>query len=493
MLDALGNGLRTEPQRDALCAALAGRHALLVLDNCEQVAGDAAREVAFLLERLPLLHVLATSRRALGVDGEQVLPLPALTTPDEPDALALLAANPAVALFVDRARLARTDFHLTAANAAAVAGLVRWLDGMPLAIELAAARVRTLAPAQMLALMQGGAGSGLKLVARNGPRGGADGRHASMIDVVAWSWHLLGEGARTLLADMSLFPGGFTLEAARAVGGAALAQTAQHIDELVEHSMLRPADGERFAPYEVIREFAAARLDAERAAAARGAQRRWLLDWARALPATPPLAMVRAEMPNIVAVLAGCVSDADAAADAIDLLALLRRCFEDVDLPAAGLRHLESAIEACGDGARAGRGRSLIAGLLFNAGRADDALRHARLGLDGAATLTRGAGARAARDGQRHLARQPPGAASAGADRRGRALGAAAGAIDVQASLCALRAFILAASPRRGRCRAPAPACARVMAAQGQPARGQQRPVQPGGDRQQQRPAAAVR
>ncbi len=532
VLEALAGSLRTEARTESLCTALAGHQALLVLDNCEQVATAAAQQVAPLLARLPLLHLLATSRRALGVDGEQVIALPTLPTPDADESgapgqdredLGVLAANPAVALFVDRARLARSDFHLTPANAGTVAGLVSWLDGMPLAIELAAARVRTLGPAQMLHLLQQGqpgAPSPLALVARSGPRSGADARHASMVEVVAWSWHLLRDGARQLLAAMALFPGGFTLEAAHAVrvlddgasvdkglsasgkanerqrstlgasqsdrpGGVgllvaraeglpesmsqglsqglsdgrsvglsvgdpvanepSLAHTAQLIDELVEHSMLRPAlDGERFAPYEVIREYALAQLRPEHVAQVQAAQRLWLLAWASKLPLTPPLAQVRAEMPNIVAALAACRANAAAAHDAMDLLALLRRCFEDVDLPAAGLRHLESAIAACTDAASASRGRSLIAGLLFSAGRAADALRQARAGLEGAATLEPAARARALHAmASVHWRATKDAAGAWPLIDEAEPLAQAAGALEVQASLCALRAFIV--------------------------------------------------
>jgi predicted ATPase len=445
VLEAFGAALHVEASRDALCAALAGRTALLVVDNCEQVAAAAGAEIAVLLEREPRLHVLATSRRALGLDGECVLALPTLALPDALDMPGVLATNPAVALFVDRARLARADFHLSAANAAAVAALVRWLDGMPLAIELAAARVRTIGPAQMLALMQDGAGGGLALVARRGPRGGVDARHASMTEVVAWSWRMLGDGARSLLADLSLFPGGFTLEAAQAVADVPLAAAAQLLDELVEQSMLRPAlDGERFSVYEVIREYAASQLTGERAARVRAAQRRWLLRWAHELPRTPPLAAVRAEMPNIVAVLAQGADDPQAAADAIDLLAVLRRCFEDVELPPAGLRHLERAIEACADAGRASRGRSLVSGLLFSAGRADDALRQARLGLDGAAGLDELSRARAlhAVASVSWRATKNPQAAWPLIEEA-EPLARATGARDVQASLCALSAFIV--------------------------------------------------
>ncbi len=179
-LDAIGGSFQIgasselEARRTALQRALRGRRALMVLDNCEQIAEPLAAELAILLDRVPELHVVATSRRALGLDGELVFSLLPLRTPAQRDGLALVAESPAVALFVNRARVARADFHLSERNAVAVADLVRWLDGMPLAIEIAAARVRTLGPAAMLSLLQQEDHAGLAFMARSGPRGGRE-------------------------------------------------------------------------------------------------------------------------------------------------------------------------------------------------------------------------------------------------------------------------------------------------------------------------------
>ena len=202
-------------------------------------------------------------------------------------------------------------------------------------------------------------------------------------------------------------------------------------------------DGERFAAFEVIREFSAAHVAPARAAAVRVAQRQWLLEWARALALTPPLDAVRAEMLNIVAMLEGAVADG-AACEAIELLAVLRRCFEDVELPAAGLHQLERAIDACADAVQASRGHTLVAALLFNAGEAASALRHAEAGLAAAAVLTKAQHARAlhALASVRWRSTKQAHDVLPLIDQA-EVLAESAVADDVLASLCALRAFIV--------------------------------------------------
>ncbi|MCW5611942.1 MAG: AAA family ATPase [Rubrivivax sp.] len=148
--DRLALALGLDDQGDALRAvtrALAGRRTLLVLDNAEQLAPDAVALVAALAARLPGLHLLVTSRRPLALDGEQEWALDPLPTPPPGADAAAALASPAVQLFAARARATRADFHLHDGNLDTVAELVRLLDGLPLALELAAARVRTLPPA----------------------------------------------------------------------------------------------------------------------------------------------------------------------------------------------------------------------------------------------------------------------------------------------------------------------------------------------------------
>jgi non-specific serine/threonine protein kinase len=185
---------------------------LLILDNLEQVT-EAATPIAELLAVCPCLTALATSRVALHLSGEQEYPVPPLTIPPaDPRAdLSAVAANDAVALFVQRARAVAPSFALTATNAAAVAGVCRRLDGLPLAIELAAARIKMFSPEALLARL----GTGLPLLT-GGPRDQPE-RLRSMRDAVAWSHDLLDPDEQMLFRRLAVFADGFTLEAAEAV------------------------------------------------------------------------------------------------------------------------------------------------------------------------------------------------------------------------------------------------------------------------------------
>lgn len=144
---------------EKLQAALDGQRLLLLLDNAEPLDDGAVATLAALAEQLPQAHWLVTSRRPLGLDGEQRFTLAPLELPARAAPLAEVAMSAAVALFVDRVRAQRPEFHVTAANRDSVVALVSWLGGLPLAIELAACRARSLTPARMLALLQGGPGA----------------------------------------------------------------------------------------------------------------------------------------------------------------------------------------------------------------------------------------------------------------------------------------------------------------------------------------------
>ena len=195
-----------------LARSLAERRLLLVLDNFEQVSA-AASEVAALLRGVPGLKALVTSRAALRVQGEQEYPIPPLSLPVVADETSVdaLGQIPSVRLFVTRAQAAQSDFSLTAANAAAVIAICRRLDGLPLAIELAAARSAFLPPATLLARLEKGLavlGSG----ARDLPA-----RQRTLRDTIAWSYDLLTPAERALLRQLAVFAGGWTLESAEAV------------------------------------------------------------------------------------------------------------------------------------------------------------------------------------------------------------------------------------------------------------------------------------
>ena len=248
-------GVREQPGMPAagvLARVLARQQLLLVLDNCEHVIGAAAELCAGLLAACDDVRVLATSREPVRVAGEARYRLGPLTLPD-PDEAADAAGCEAVALFADRARQADAHFALAAETTAAVARLVRRLDGMPLAIELAAARAEALSVAQLADRLDDRFG----LLAA-GDRLAPD-RHRSLAATVEWSYQLLDEHERRVFRQVSVFPGSFTLEAAEAVAGAGAGPM---VLRLVDCSLLVPPrpgpDGRsRYVMLETLRAYGA--------------------------------------------------------------------------------------------------------------------------------------------------------------------------------------------------------------------------------------------
>ena len=248
---------------DSLAIAIGTRHLLLVLDNCEQVV-RAAPEVAALLAVCPALRILATSRVVLRIAAEQVVPVLPLALPDRSARTSLpeLARSEAVALFVARARAAEPAFGPTAATAEAIAALVHRLDGLPLAIELAAARIRALPPATLLARLD------RRLPLLTGGARDAPARQRTMRDAIAWSYDLLAPDERVICRWLSVFAGGFTLEAAEAVAATArqdvdvLAGLAALVDASLLHRLAGSDDEPRFGMLETVREFAQDQLAA---------------------------------------------------------------------------------------------------------------------------------------------------------------------------------------------------------------------------------------
>jgi predicted ATPase/DNA-binding SARP family transcriptional activator len=259
-------GARTDAgvtPEQAITGLLQEREILLVLDNCEHVVDICAHLVERLLRACSRLRVLATSREPLGVTGERSWLVPTLALPERGAPLSAAAAGEsgAVRLFVERARDAAPGFALTEANVEAVVQICRRLDGLPLALELAAARIAVLTPAQLAARLDD-----RFAVLSTGPRA-ATPRQRTLRGTVDWSYELLDEDERILLARLSVFVGGFTLEAAERVcagGEIPAARVLELLASLASKSLVtmqEQDDGQaRYTLLETIREYAGERL-----------------------------------------------------------------------------------------------------------------------------------------------------------------------------------------------------------------------------------------
>src|SRR5215207_320191 len=240
-----------EPLVARITGFLRDKCLLLVLDNFEQVV-EAAPFVADLLGECSCLKVLLTSRTRLRVSGEREHAVPPLELPAPAAATSVqdVAKSEAIRLFVERAQAVQEDFALTPENAPVVAAICRRLDGLPLAIELAAARVKVLPPAALLERLEH------RLPLLSG--GGRDlpARQQTMRAAIAWSYDLLTPEEQTLFRQLSVFAGGFTLEAAEAVGGS---DAFELVASLVDKSLVLQARGSedesRFTMLETVREF----------------------------------------------------------------------------------------------------------------------------------------------------------------------------------------------------------------------------------------------
>lgn len=251
----------------SLAAFFGDKRLLLVLDNFEQIT-EAAPLLTDLLATSPHLRVLVTSRSLLGVSGERVAPVPPLELPPPPSAgkavaLDELGETASIRLFVERAQAVSPHFVLTRQNAAPVAAICLRLDGLPLAIELAAARVRHLPPEGLLARLQP------RLPLLTGGNQDQPVRLRTMHDAIAWSYDLLAADEQTTLRNLAVFAGGFTLEAAEAVASRSSSPTGEVLEQigsLLDKSLLRRLDQavgpSRFGMLETIREFALQRLSA---------------------------------------------------------------------------------------------------------------------------------------------------------------------------------------------------------------------------------------
>ncbi len=259
--DAVGAPIEgTRSALDTLIEYFPQTPTLLVLDNLEQVAG-AATELDQLLTACPDVTILATSRTVLRLRAEREFPVDALTVPASAEPLPLeeLAALPAVRLFVDRARAVRHGFTLDGNNAAAVMEICRRLDGLPLAIELAAARTRVLAPVALLARLEH-----VLDALGTGPVDLPE-RQRTLRATVEWSFGLLDDMQRDLVEALSVFADGWTLDAATNVAARTEDETLDLLDKLAGHSLISVVaddDGPRFRMLATVRELAAERLAA---------------------------------------------------------------------------------------------------------------------------------------------------------------------------------------------------------------------------------------
>jgi predicted ATPase len=292
---------------DAVLAFLASRNLLLVLDNCEHVLAGAADLADRLLDAAPDVRALATSRVPLEITGEARFQLGPLPLAPAGAVLEDLLDADAVRLFVARARSARPRFGLDAANAPAVAAICRRLDGLPLALELAGARVGTLAPGDLLARLD----ASLSLLATDAR--GTPERHRTLEATLAWSYDLLTEEERILLARLAVFAGRFRLDWAEEICGfppLAPGQVADLLDALAAKSLVAAEEVAARTEYGLlltVREYAAPRL-AERGEAEE-AERRRAAFLIRNLTSTDPIFRFTAETGNYLAAVAAAADD----------------------------------------------------------------------------------------------------------------------------------------------------------------------------------------
>jgi predicted ATPase/DNA-binding SARP family transcriptional activator len=361
-------------------ASLGDGHALLILDNCEHVLAGVRRFVQASLAACPRLHVIATSRQALGLRGETRRVVPPLGVPqDGPDDPREIVSSEAVRLFEDRARQVLPEFELTDATASDVACLCRHLDGLPLAIELAAARVGTLPIRRIVE----GLDERFRLLVE--PGGASRDRHASLRATLDWSCDQLADHERDLFERLSVFPGGSSLSAVEWVGaeaGIGPVETLDALQALVDRSLLvadtLAPDEARYAMLETLQTYGRARL-AERGALgeAVGSHRRFFTGFAergeKGILGPDHLAwqrMLVVEHPNLRRAFETALADEDAAS-ALRIAAPLWQLWAITDRHHEGRRWLEEALQV-GDSAPAEVRAHALTSLCYLAGQDRD-------------------------------------------------------------------------------------------------------------------------
>ncbi len=348
-----------EPLADALVSHLRTRSALLVIDNCEHLLEACAALADLLVHGCPSIGIMATSREATGIAGETTYRVPSLSLPDaraEPTPEALGACE-SVELFVERARAAQPSFELSASNAAAVADVCRQLDGIPLAIELAAARVRVLAPdeisrrlADSFRLLTGGSRTALP-------------RQQTLRATIDWSYRLLSESEKTVLLRLSVFNAGWALEAAEKVCSDEPLDEACILDllaALVDKSLAiyepHAAGGGRYRLLETVRQYAREEL-AKSADAARARHRHLDFFLEQAEQAEPRLRgpdqarwleRLESDHENLLAALDWCDAAPDGAQKGLRLAASLWRFWEIHGHQAVGTEAFDRALRRTG-------------------------------------------------------------------------------------------------------------------------------------------------
>ncbi len=349
---------------DQAVEALNRQPSLLILDNLEQFVEEAGRIVRTLLERIPMLTCLVTSRRSLSLTAEREFALSPLMTPNGEHPPERLRMCESVKLFLDRAQAVKPDFQVTRQNAPAVAELCDRLEGIPLAIELAAARAGTLAPSQMLQRLENRFDF---LVDR---KRNARSRHYTLRAVMEWSYELLPKDIQGFFCRLSVFRGGWTLEAAEAV--CADPNALMYLEHLRECSLVRTTElgtGMRYQMLETVREYCEARLQGSSLMSTMQERR---LDWCVKLAETAEtglkapdqlvwLDQLEAEHSNLRAALEWAGESSSRADLGLRLAASLCRFWDVRGYWAEGLERLSRALGRTLDWKTADRAKALNA------------------------------------------------------------------------------------------------------------------------------------
>jgi predicted ATPase/DNA-binding NarL/FixJ family response regulator len=353
----------------ALADYLGDRCLLLVIDQCEHLADACAVMADALLRGCPGLHIIATSRHVLGVAGEVTIPVPPMSVPVGAAAPEELLGYEAVRLFADRAVAVLPGFRLDEGNGPAVAGICRRLDGIPLAVELAAVRLRSLSPAQVLSRLD----SRFQLLSGGGPAGQP--HHRTLQAALEWSYGLLSEAEQTMWRRVSVFAGSFDLDAAEAVcsgEGITPETVVDLVDALVAKSILvREGEGTaRYRLLDTIGEFGLGKLRGQ--GSERGLRRRhraWYAGLAARQEAFGPgraewIAALDADHENLRAALEFCLSEPQEIATGAEMACDLWRYWETHGHLTEGRRILAALLDQLGQDAPA-RPRALwVAGFL---------------------------------------------------------------------------------------------------------------------------------